>query len=126
MADMMFALGQTATKKHRESITRQTRADVAKYMGNPADDVERQIRKQQFERDQSWKATKTSTKHDLRDVNMAVSTFETDIRKEQHQREQAAKEIGRMQLKQNANFDMARSLFGGNNSKHFDDEDTDF
>jgi hypothetical protein len=36
-----------------------------------------------------------------------------DIRKEQHEREQKWKATGRDQIKQNTNFDMARSLFGG-------------
>jgi hypothetical protein len=36
-----------------------------------------------------------------------------DIRTEQHQREQKWKATGRDQIKQNTNFDMARSLFGG-------------
>jgi len=39
--------------------------------------------------------------------------YTKDIRKEQHQREQKWKADGRDQIKQNTNFDMARSLFGG-------------
>jgi molecular chaperone DnaK (HSP70) len=125
MADMMFALGQTKTKKEREDVTRKTKAETWKYKGNPGEDAETQIRKEQFERDQTWKSTKTDTKKKLKDVNMAVASFETEIRKEQHQREQAAKEKARMQIKQNTNFDMARSLFGGGEGqeKHMEAEE---
>ena len=52
------------------------------------------------------------TKKELKDVNI-TDTIEKDIRKEQHDREQKWKATGRDQIKQNTNFDMARSLFGG-------------
>lgn len=121
---MMFALGQTKAKKAKEEVTRKTKAEVWKYKGNPGDSSEFQIRKDQHHREQQWKSTKTDTKKNLKDVNMAVASFETEIRKEQHQREQAWKEKGRMQIKQNTNFDMAKSLFGGSAAqKHFDDEE---
>lgn len=48
----------------------------------------------------------------MKDVNI-TDTIEKDIRKEQHTREQKWKATGRDQIKQNTNFDMARSLFGG-------------
>jgi hypothetical protein len=52
------------------------------------------------------------TKSSLKDVNI-TDTIEKEVRKEQHQREQTWKKTGRDQIKQNTNFDMARSLFGG-------------
>ena len=42
-----------------------------------------------------------------------TDTVEGGIRKEQHTREIKHKETARDQIKQNTNFDMARSLFGG-------------
>ena len=42
-----------------------------------------------------------------------TETVEGDIRKDQHTREIKYKETGRNQIKENTNFDMARSLFGG-------------
>lgn len=53
-----------------------------------------------------------STKNSLKDVTI-TDTVEKEVRKEQHQREQTWKKTGRDQIKQNTNFDMARSLFGG-------------
>lgn len=121
MADMMFALGQTKAKKAKEEVTRKTKAETWKYQGKPDEATEFQIRKNQHDRDQQWKATKMDTKKNLKEVNMAVASFETEIRKQQHQREKDWKEKGRMQIKQNTNFDMAKSLFGG--GAHKDEED---
>jgi len=42
-----------------------------------------------------------------------TDTVESGIRKDQHTREIKHKETARNQIKQNTNFDMARSLFGG-------------
>mmetsp|Transcript_45935 Transcript_45935/g.70308 ORF Transcript_45935/g.70308 Transcript_45935/m.70308 type:complete len:121 (+) Transcript_45935:124-486(+) len=53
-----------------------------------------------------------TTKSELKNVTI-TDTVEKDIRKEQHDREQKWKATGRDQIKQNTNFDMARSLFGG-------------
>lgn len=52
------------------------------------------------------------TKADLKNVNIG-ETVEKGIRDEQFGREQKWKQDGRDQIKQNTNFDMARSLFGG-------------
>ena len=52
------------------------------------------------------------TKANLKDVNI-TDTVEKEIRKDQHNRDQKWKADGRDQIKQNTNFDMARSLFGG-------------
>ena len=49
----------------------------------------------------------------LKDVNMAQPSFDTAILNEQHSREKSSKEKSRAQPKENAKFDMARSLFGG-------------
>lgn len=43
---------------------------------------------------------------------MAAPSFDRAILNEQHQREKAAKEKARAQPKENAKFDMAKSLFG--------------
>ena len=48
----------------------------------------------------------------LKDVNMAAPSFDRAILNEQHQREKDAKAKERAQPKENAKFDMARSLFG--------------
>jgi hypothetical protein len=48
----------------------------------------------------------------LKDVNMAAPSFDRAILNEQHQRDKDAKAKERAQPKENAKFDMARSLFG--------------
>jgi hypothetical protein len=48
----------------------------------------------------------------LKDVTQEEDGLAT-LRKEQFNRDQKWKETGRDQIKQNTNFDMARSLFGG-------------
>jgi hypothetical protein len=75
MAELMFGLSQTKKKKTEEAKVR-------------------------------------TTKSSLKDVNI-TDTIEKEVRKEHHQREQTWKKTGRDQIKQNTNFDMARSLFGG-------------
>lgn len=49
----------------------------------------------------------------LKDVNMAAPSFDRAILNEQHAREQAAKAKERAQPAENAKFDMANALFGG-------------
>lgn len=48
----------------------------------------------------------------LKDVNMAAPSFDRAILNEQHAREKTSKEVSRNQPKENAKFDMAKSLFG--------------
>mmetsp|Transcript_21524 Transcript_21524/g.34630 ORF Transcript_21524/g.34630 Transcript_21524/m.34630 type:complete len:125 (+) Transcript_21524:149-523(+) len=88
MAELMFGLSQTKKKKNEEQKVRTTKAS-------------------------------------LKEVNI-TDTIEKEVRKEQHQREQTWKKTGRDQIKQNTNFDMARSLFGGGGpppAAHDDDEE---
>ena len=58
----------------------------------------------------------------LKDVTITETT-EGNIRKEQFNRDQASKEKSRNQAKENANFDMAKSLFGGGGGVPSDDEE---
>ena len=56
-------------------------------------------------------------------MNVTVTdTVESGIRKEQHTRETKWKETGRNQIKENTNFDMARSLFGGGGGEEYEEE----
>jgi len=48
----------------------------------------------------------------LQDVNMATATFETDIRKEQHNREKDAKQKERETKKANEDVNMASAFYG--------------
>ena len=50
---------------------------------------------------------------------------EMAIRKKQHSRDQKWKETGRNQIKKNTNFDMARSLFGGEGPADYEEDDGD-
>eukprot|EP00339_Tiarina_fusa_P004475 CAMPEP_0117033140 /NCGR_PEP_ID=MMETSP0472-20121206/23711_1 /TAXON_ID=693140 ORGANISM="Tiarina fusus, Strain LIS" /NCGR_SAMPLE_ID=MMETSP0472 /ASSEMBLY_ACC=CAM_ASM_000603 /LENGTH=112 /DNA_ID=CAMNT_0004741993 /DNA_START=60 /DNA_END=398 /DNA_ORIENTATION=- len=111
MAELMFGLGQTKKKKESEAKITQTKKDTYKYQGRPDEGVESTVRKQQHQQEKDWKSTKTQTKTNLRDVNMAVETVESAVRKDQHTREKDWKEQGRQQKQQNTNFDMARALF---------------
>ena len=62
------------------------------------------------------------TKAELKNVNI-TETVEKGIRDEQFGREQKWKQTGRDQIKQNTNFDMARSLFGGGGAVAQDEEE---
>ena len=98
-------------KKAAEGKVRQTKKDVWKYQGRPDEAVESQIRAEQHHREKDEKATRTTTKTNLREVNMAVETVESSVRKDQHLREKDWKATGRNQKEANTNFDMARALF---------------
>lgn len=53
MADMMFALGQTKKKKKEENKVRQTKNDLKDV--TITDTIEKDIRKEQHDREQKWK-----------------------------------------------------------------------
>ena len=59
------------------------------------------------------KKKERSEKEKLKDVNMAAPSFDRAILNEQHQREKDAKAKERAQPAENAKFDMANALFGG-------------
>jgi hypothetical protein len=68
MADMMFALGQTKKKKTEENKVRQTKKDLKDV--NITETIEKDIRKEQHDREKNWKATgrdqiKQNTKFDM-------------------------------------------------------------
>ena len=66
----------------------------------------------QNKKKEKTKQKEREEKAKLKDVNMAQPSFDTAILNEQHDREKASKEKERSQPKENAKFDMARSLFG--------------
>lgn len=97
--------------RETEAKVTQTKKDIWKYQGRPDEAVESQVRAQQHNREKDEKATRTTTKTNLRDVNMALDTVESEVRKEHHQRDKDWKETGKQQKNSNTNFDMARALF---------------
>mmetsp|Transcript_55027 Transcript_55027/g.154383 ORF Transcript_55027/g.154383 Transcript_55027/m.154383 type:complete len:129 (+) Transcript_55027:99-485(+) len=73
MADMMFALGQTKKKKNEENKVRQTKKDLKDV--NITDTIEKDIRKEQHDRDQKWKATGRDQIKKNTNFDMARSLF---------------------------------------------------
>jgi hypothetical protein len=59
----------------------------------------------------------------LKDVNMAAPSFDRAILNDQHQRDKDAKAKERAQPKENAKFDMARSLFGPGGTGEAEEEE---
>ena len=62
------------------------------------------------------KKKERSDKEKLKDVNMAAPSFDRAILNEQHQREKAERAKERAPSAENAKFDMANALFGGEKS----------
>ena len=104
----LFLVGRS---RETEAKVAQTKKDTWKYTGRPDEAVESQVRAAQHNREKAEKATRTETKTNLREVNMAIDTVESGVRKEQHQRDKNWKETGKQQKEANTNFDMARALF---------------
>eukprot|EP00534_Pseudo-nitzschia_fraudulenta_P014132 CAMPEP_0201232968 /NCGR_PEP_ID=MMETSP0852-20130820/4806_1 /ASSEMBLY_ACC=CAM_ASM_000632 /TAXON_ID=183588 /ORGANISM="Pseudo-nitzschia fraudulenta, Strain WWA7" /LENGTH=78 /DNA_ID=CAMNT_0047525615 /DNA_START=96 /DNA_END=332 /DNA_ORIENTATION=- len=68
----------------------------------------------QNKKKEATKQKEREEKAKLKDVNMAAPSFDRKILNDQHQREKDAKAKERAQPKENAKFDMANALFGGN------------
>ena len=73
MADMMFALGQTKKKKVEENKVRQTKKDLKDV--KIIDTIEKDIRKEQHDREQQWKATGRDQIKKNTNFDMARSLF---------------------------------------------------
>eukprot|EP00980_Cylindrotheca_fusiformis_P011848 scaffold2817_cov130-Cylindrotheca_fusiformis.AAC.3 len=73
MADMMFALGQTKKKKKEENKVRQTKQELKDV--NITDTIEKDIRKEQHDREQKWKATGRDQIKKNTNFDMARSLF---------------------------------------------------
>eukprot|EP00934_Nitzschia_sp_Nitz4_P008250 Nitzschia sp. Nitz4//scaffold4_size323378//211189//211671//NITZ4_000681-RA/size323378-snap-gene-0.463-mRNA-1//-1//CDS//3329553462//8240//frame0 len=73
-------------------------ADMMYFMGQNKEETKKKEREQ---------------KAKLKDVNMAAPSFDRAILNEQHQREKDARAKERAQPTENAKFDMANALFGG-------------
>lgn len=73
MAEMMFALGQTKKKKTEDSKVRQTKKDLKDV--NITDTIEKDIRKEQHDREQKWKATGRDQIKKNTNFDMARSLF---------------------------------------------------
>lgn len=112
MAELMFGLGQTKKKKETEAKVRQTKAEEWNYKGRIDQDGTYLERKEKAQQEDGWKEKQRDTKAHLKDVTQEEDGL-AKLRKEQFNRDQQWKETGRDQIKQNTNFDMARSLFGG-------------
>jgi hypothetical protein len=97
MADMMFAMGQTKKKKTEENKVRQTKKDLKDV--NINDSIEKNIRKDQFDREQKWKADGRDQKKKNTNFDMARSLFggggpapEPEEEEEQHYQQQQVEE----------------------------------
>lgn len=73
MAEMMFALGQTKKKKTEETKVRTTKSELKNV--NITDTVEKDIRKEQHEREQKWKKTGRDQIKSNTNFDMARSLF---------------------------------------------------
>jgi len=73
MADMMFALGQTKKKKVEENKVRQTKQELKDV--KIIDTIEKDIRKEQHNREQQWKATGRDQIKKNTNFDMARSLF---------------------------------------------------
>lgn len=122
MAELMFGLGQTKKKKETEAKVRQTKAEEWNYKGRIDQDGMILERKEKAEKEKAWKEAQRDTRSKLKDVTQEEDG-EMAIRKEQFQRDNKWKETKRDQVKQNTNFDMARSLFGGGGAAHDGEEE---
>jgi hypothetical protein len=126
MAELMFGLGQTKKKKAEEAKIKQVKAEEWNYKGKIDQDGQFLERKAKAESAKQYKATQRDTKAHLKDVTQGEDG-EMAIRKQQNNREKDWKATGRNQIKENTNFDMARSLFGGQAASggHEDEEEED-
>lgn len=73
MADMMFALGQSKKKKNEENKVRQTKKSLKDV--TITNTIEKEIRKEQHEREQKWKATGRDQMKKNNNFDMARSLF---------------------------------------------------
>jgi hypothetical protein len=116
MAELMFGLGQSKKKKETAAKMKQTKDEEWNYKGRVDQDGMNLERKKQFDQAKGYTETQRETKKNLKDVTQGEDG-EMAIRKQQHSRDQKWKETQRDQIKENTNFDMARSLFGGGNAR---------
>ena len=72
---------------------------------------ETEIRKEQFERDQGYKATQRETKDNLRHFDDCTEDVVTSVRKDQHNREQDQKATQRSTKESLKDVNMARAAF---------------
>ena len=72
---------------------------------------ETEIRKEQFERDQGYKATQKETKDNLRNYDDTAEDVVTSVRKEQFNREQDAKQTQRQTKEELKDVNMAAAAF---------------
>lgn len=82
-----------------------------------------QYRFNQTDRDQKQKETARETKKNLKDIKAKGPDGLEAYRFEQTEKGQEWKKKGRDQIKENAQFDMARSLFGGGGGEGGEEEE---
>jgi hypothetical protein len=73
MAELMFGLNQTKKKKNEEQKVRNTKATLKDV--NITDTIEKDVRKEQHEREQKWKATGREQIKKNTNFDMARSLF---------------------------------------------------
>ena len=72
---------------------------------------ESEVRKEQFERDQDYKATQRDTKQNLRHYDDTTEDVITSVRKDQHDREKASKQTARDTKSELKDVNMAAAVF---------------
>jgi hypothetical protein len=71
----------------------------------------------QNKKKEETKKKEREQKATLKDVNMAAPSFDRKILNDQHQQQKDSQAKVRAQPAENAKFDMANALFGGNNAE---------
>jgi len=79
----------------------------------------------QNKKKEATKKKERADKAKLKDVNMAAPSFDRAILNDQHKRDKDAKAKERAQPKENAKFDMAKSLFGGQAAEEEEEEEVE-
>ena len=122
--DMMFYMKKNKEKDAVKAKERQQRDELKNVV--ITDTAENSIRKEQFSRDQDWKAAQRDTKTNLKDVNMAVASFEGEVRKEQHEREKGYKAAQRDTKTNLKDVNMAVASFEGEIRKEHHEREKDW
>ena len=103
---------QTERDQRQKQTARDTKAHLKDIQGKGPDGLEA-YRFQQTERDQKQRETARETKKNLKDIQAngpdGLEAFRFNQTKRDHEHKQAVRE----NLNENHNFDLARSLFGG-------------
>ena len=117
-----YRLEQTHRDQDQKQTARDTKAHLKDIQAKGPDGLEA-YRFQQTHRDQEHKQTARDTKAHLKDIQAKGPDGLEAYRFGQTARDQKQKQVARDQLNENHNFDLARSLFGGQDGTAVEDEE---